>query len=102
MHRRPPIATLFPYTTLFRSVQLLVQVLAAHDVQDLAAQQRAAPRIDQQRIVVLVHQALDRKSTRLNSRHLGNSYAVFCLKKKSTSAAWTDTDARRALPDRDH
>src|SRR5256885_2919749 len=91
MIRRPPRSTLFPYTTLFRSVyafehgivvlrgtgrqvQLLVQVLAAHDVQDLAAQQRAAPRIDQQRI--------DRKSTRLNSSHLVISYAVFCLKKK--------------------
>src|SRR3989475_7153105 len=85
MIRRPPRSTLFPYTTLFRSgflelaqvgvyafehgivvlrgtgrqVQLLVQVLAAHDVQDL-----------------------DRKSTRLNSSHSQISYAVFCLKKK--------------------
>src|SRR5438067_9020768 len=69
MIRRPPRSTLFPYTTLFRSLvisgggarnPLLVELLAA----------RVAPR------------PLDRKSTRLNSSHVSISYAVFCLKKK--------------------
>src|SRR5205814_8674028 len=68
MIRRPPRSTLFPYTTLFRSVVGRVQALA-----------RVAP-------AVLVHEVVpvgeDRKSTRLNSSHLGISYAVFCLKKK--------------------
>src|SRR5256885_4344027 len=66
MIRRPPRSTLFPYTTLFRSLALLVVVWteALDDRQDQACN------------------ALDRKSTRLNSSHLVISYAVFCLKKK--------------------
>src|SRR5262245_65330054 len=71
MIRRPPRSTLFPYTTLFRS--------AAHRAWPRAARRRrrnARPdRRDRTR-------HLDRKSTRLNSSHLGISYAVFCLKKK--------------------
>src|SRR2546426_7494573 len=80
MIRRPPRSTLFPYTTLFRSV--LDQVgnpthAGRHDRQSgvhvLHHRQRAAlePRRRE-----------DRKSTRLNSSHLVISYAVFCLKKK--------------------
>src|ERR1035438_10817787 len=65
MIRRPPRSTLFPYTTLFRSHPDFLQIL------DYACAQP----ID---IVML-----DRKSTRLNSSHLGISYAVFCLKKKN-------------------
>src|SRR5258708_25133492 len=68
MIRRPPRSTLFPYTTLFRSLQPqrslahspLFQVLFNHLVEDWQ----------------------DRKSTRLNSSHQIISYAVFCLKKK--------------------
>src|SRR5256885_8105547 len=93
MIRRPPRSTLFPYTTLFRSLlpalALLVGVLAAHpgaadgalglelQIRRVAQAERA---IDEQR--ALHEQALDRKSTRLNSSHLVISYAVFCLKKK--------------------
>src|SRR5438094_4715179 len=69
----PPRSTLFPYTTLFRSLALL-HVAAALQVGlgDLAgAQQQGAE---------------DRKSTRLNSSHRTISYAVFCLKKKSKRA----------------
>src|SRR5215831_6862134 len=65
MIRRPPRSTLFPYTTLFRS--------------------RLAPRrcLGQPRAARAGRCARrDRKSTRLNSSHLGTSYAVFCLKKK--------------------
>src|SRR5437899_12904336 len=69
MIRRPPRSTLFPYTTLFRSHQPAVEVVA-----DLAG---GAPVV----AGVQVPPA-DRKSTRLNSSHLGISYAVFCLKKK--------------------
>src|SRR2546429_3952994 len=67
MIRRPPRSTLFPYTTLFRSVKLVADYEPAFRVQFVSA----AP-------VAL----LDRKSTRLNSSHGYISYAVFCLKKK--------------------
>src|SRR5438034_7410389 len=66
MIRRPPRSTLFPYTTLFRS-HGLGPAEAAH-VGEVA---QRADRI-----------GVDRKSTRLNSSHTVNSYAVFCLKKK--------------------
>src|SRR5262245_63901202 len=67
MLRRPPRSTLFPYTTLFRSNQ-------------------AQPAQSARRMVCVTPASgdplRDRKSTRLNSSHLGISYAVFCLKKK--------------------
>src|ERR1041385_9467579 len=66
MIRRPPRSTLFPYTTLFRSG---AQWEAAHHDREPGAARRH-------------HQ--DRKSTRLNSSHGYISYAVFCLKKKTT------------------
>src|SRR5256885_10896389 len=69
MIRRPPRSTLFPYTTLFRSVRRMV--LGDDDVQPTPAQ------LEQMKQLVQ-----DRKSTRLNSSHLVISYAVFCLKKK--------------------
>src|SRR5436853_1490295 len=73
MIRRPPRSTLFPYTTLFRSV-------VVEDGAGRSSVRSAAPRLDhaeQPHELVI----LDRKSTRLNC-HLGISYAVFCLKKK--------------------
>src|SRR5256885_4092216 len=76
MIRRPPRSTLFPYTTLFRS---LVAVGGEHEV----AHHLQAGEVEG---VVASHQrrtgGVDRKSTRLNSSHLVISYAVFCLKKK--------------------
>src|SRR2546426_8586869 len=78
MIRRPPRSTLFPYTTLFRSV--LVRRDADHgllgEVRVLLL--RAVP--GRRGIDAAVR---DRKSTRLNSSHLVISYAVFCLKKKN-------------------
>src|SRR2546430_3477919 len=74
MIRRPPRSTLFPYTTLFRSVPSLVpwdRICAA--VKALAGGKAALPVTRK-----------DRKSTRLNSSHSQISYAVFCLKKKKT------------------
>src|SRR5256885_8944809 len=69
MIRRPPRSTLFPYTTLFRSLR--AQSLLSREGKKLSSKARSAVRI-----------RTDRKSTRLNSSHLVISYAVFCLKKK--------------------
>src|SRR5438034_4765496 len=74
MIRRPPRSTLFPYTTLFRSVEGAGDAGAEAAV---AGNQRVADaRLVDGQIVE------DRKSTRLNSSHTVISYAVFCLKKK--------------------
>src|SRR5205814_5452881 len=74
---RPPRSTLFPYTTLFRSPprpgkQQACREKAHHLLIGVAEEQAEAEHVIDQ----------DRKSTRLNSSHLGISYAVFCLKKK--------------------
>src|SRR5256885_6727133 len=77
MIRRPPRSTLFPYTTLFRSVRMVHRLAGQEPFQQLPELGAAArDRVDQLR---------DRKSTRLNSSHLVISYAVFCLKKKKTT-----------------
>src|SRR2546426_6752138 len=95
MIRRPPRSTLFPYTTLFRSVAERIRARVA------------AEPFDGRRITVSIGVAecpahgdtpetlIDRKSTRLNSSHLVISYAVFCLKKKKTqcTAHRTSTSA---------
>src|SRR5262245_64750101 len=73
MIRRPPRSTLFPYTTLFRSDVRIARRLG-QGIQVVRHELRGAP--------VEGTVQLDRKSTRLNSSHLGISYAVFCLKKK--------------------
>src|SRR5256885_12763489 len=75
MIRRPPRSTLFPYTTLFRSLALQLQRLAA------VAQHGQALCLPGVQAAV---EHIDRKSTRLNSSHLVISYAVFCFKKKNT------------------
>src|SRR5262245_66200227 len=73
MIRRPPRSTLFPYTTLFRSLDDLAGglITAVNRVHASGSGLVLAPSLTG-----------DRKSTRLNSSHLGISYAVFCLKKK--------------------
>src|SRR5438874_10581289 len=80
---RPPRSTLFPYTTLFRSVVLAQSGLA----RDVAPGEKvfgtpARPVLQAKRLFTLEEQ--DRKSTRLNSSHVEISYAVFCLKKKKS------------------
>src|SRR5258708_12077595 len=77
MIRRPPRSTLFPYTTLFRSVRRREVVT----LETKRGARRVVP------LVRVVERRLDRKSTRLNSSHQIISYAVFCLKKKTTNAA---------------
>src|SRR3989454_5688741 len=89
MIRRPPRSTLFPYTTLFRSVGLddsEVEVLGREEV-DGAARERGAALVQLASVDGRAHVARDpdRKSTRLNSSHLVISYAVFCLKKKKNT-----------------
>src|SRR3712207_8139637 len=80
MIRRPPRSTLFPYTTLFRSYPVPAQLaLTADEVQRIIAQGVAEARARN-----LPGTFADRKSTRLNSSHANISYAVFCLKKKSS------------------
>src|SRR5258708_29198281 len=73
MIRRPPRSTLFPYTTLFRSLG----VLELHSRHRLPVPLRAGQGVGDGQ-----GEARDRKSTRLNSSHQIISYAVFCLKKK--------------------
>src|SRR2546430_6453008 len=85
MIRRPPRSTLFPYTTLFRSVvRHLVPPDAAHP-EVLGVGVREVPPAHRCR-----RQHGDRKSTRLNSSHSQISYAVFCLKKKNSRTAQRD------------
>src|SRR5256885_7018048 len=90
MIRRPPRSTLFPYTTLFRSVDApsdverglgyIRQMDAAFTPDALVS--RARDVFFDVQSGVTVRDMRDRKSTRLNSSHLVISYAVFCLKKK--------------------
>src|SRR5258708_14308652 len=91
MIRRPPRSTLFPYTTLFRSPDdelLFVDWLNAL-IYEMATRSavfgRFEVRLSDHRLEAIAWgepQAIDRKSTRLNSSHQIISYAVFCLKKK--------------------
>src|SRR5690349_23338803 len=86
--RRPPCSTLFPYTTLFRSVlDVVVDIRVGSPT---FGAWEAVPLDDRERRAVYLAEGLghafcsltDRKSTRLNSSHVEISYAVFCLKKK--------------------
>src|SRR5688572_32405605 len=98
MLRPPPRSTLFPYTTLFRSLGDDAVELAPHELQSLVGQERQVvalhaqviglQRADHQRLLV---ERRDRKSTRLNSSHSQISYAVFCLKKKKKKTNNTHT-----------
>src|SRR2546430_7099327 len=93
MIRRPPRSTLFPYTTLFRSI-LNFGLPAPIDIQiignNLQANRQFADKLLER---------VDRKSTRLNSSHSQISYAVFCLKKKTRPhSPRTDRGSRRMIP----
>src|SRR3712207_7835680 len=83
MIRRPPRSTLFPYTTLFRSIRsarLRVRSLWHDQAHGRSAHLESEHYDRWPNSTVAGHQ--DRKSTRLNSSHANISYAVFCLKKK--------------------
>src|SRR3712207_7192148 len=101
MIRRRPRSTLFPYTTLFRSVQSLFDARGVYVVsarlyvrEDRAsarardcARRREEGEGSRDHLVARAHveRKQDRKSTRLNSSHANISYAVFCLKKNKTT-----------------
>src|SRR2546430_13693059 len=98
MIRRPPRSTLFPYTTLFRSLKTLgsarprslrhtpaARLVKRSFVIELSGRRQAHPAPEKamdQPVEPAVGDPQDRKSTRLNSSHSQISYAVFCLKKK--------------------
>src|SRR5258707_7546200 len=96
MIRRPPRSTLFPYTTLFRSIQgsagatakwlLFTDADTVHYPGSLA---RAVAEAEERGVDLLSYspEQEDRKSTRLNSSHANISYAVFCLKKKKSNSS---------------
>src|SRR3712207_7298948 len=89
MIRRPPRSTLFPYTTLFRSVEAVADPLPGHREEHRHGEDgRHGPGERQDAQYCERHRdgaPGDRKSTRLNSSHANISYAVFCLKKKTYS-----------------
>src|SRR2546427_5439669 len=94
MIRRPPRSTLFPYTTLFRSLEnhdRRVRRAIQPEVSYPNLQHRS-PRGRHQ--VPISQEARDRKSTRLNSSHSQISYAVFCLKKKKKTKTHTSITSR--------
>src|SRR5256885_8718054 len=90
MIRRPPRSTLFPYTTLFRSVIYSKTAIAVlrNGVGDRLM--RCSP-------AVTGYSLGDRKSTRLNSSHLVISYAVFCLKKNRYRPTLVSSNTHRAV-----
>src|SRR2546430_10365812 len=97
MIRRPPRSTLFPYTTLFRSIRVELGRAGENRLRR-GRVDRARPGVvevmrqvgaDDDQCFVSAPDTLDRKSTRLNSSHSQISYAVFCLKKKQPSHSST-------------
>src|SRR5947208_10599172 len=78
MIRRPPRSTLFPYTTLFRSLWYIPDGSLRRKLKGPSNGQASSVAFDR-----------DRKSTRLNSSHQIISYAVFCLKKKNLTTTYT-------------
>src|SRR3712207_8266067 len=82
MIRRPPRSTLFPYTTLFRSLRALLHGLPESwaGTPDTEGGWRPGDVVGH---LISAELDEDRKSTRLNSSHANISYAVFCLKKKT-------------------
>src|SRR5437762_11419007 len=89
MLRPPPKSTLFPYTTLFRSVPCPPSD-PFHGSQKLTRRDRKCLAVSPGFRRPRAAQCEDRKSTRLNSSHRCISYAVFCLKKKNRNPASTD------------
>src|SRR5436853_4749260 len=99
MTPRPPRSTLFPYTTLFRSTLPPRSARGNPEVCPSSIRHVGGAKLNQ---ALVRNVRTDRKSTRLNSSHLGISYAVFCLKKKTQPAQLVRPvvlPAREAPPD---
>src|SRR2546430_11212148 len=93
MIRRPPRSTLFPYTTLFRSLAkgissvIKMGLNQTNQLTIIAQKHTIYVYINHLLVTEVVDSTLDRKSTRLNSSHSQISYAVFCLKKKTNPSS---------------
>src|SRR3989442_2056686 len=87
MIRRPPRSTLFPYTTLFRSMVIREKDSNGHFSFGVSLPTRGRRFL--RAYIFSTAEQPDRKSTRLNSSHVRISYAVFCLKKKKKLAKET-------------
>src|SRR5438445_5652552 len=98
MLRQPPRSTLFPYTTLFRSI--LLSVRAGLRAKEIACLKWGMVTDAEGQVSDALHLP-DRKSTRLNSSHANISYAVFCLKKKNTPTA-NSTTTPETMPNNAH
>src|SRR3712207_7353876 len=97
MIRRPPRSTLFPYTTLFRSIYVPMKAKEIENLLRVPTEKKAYVERALDDLVAMMKievnaegryrksTAADRKSTRLNSSHANISYAVFCLKKKKNT-----------------
>src|SRR5256886_12553551 len=107
MIRRPPRSTLFPYTTLFRSLAVVQlepilreRVANAAKILRRQALVRQRPWLRAENLREIDHRVTrdgeDRKSTRLNSSHSQISYAVFCLKKKNLNLSFNLATEREA------
>src|SRR3712207_8540334 len=96
MIRRPPRSTLFPYTTLFRSIEKSTDGKQFYPIEEIQAAGNSQTMLTYSahdfnpnqstsyyRLKQVDLDGVDRKSTRLNSSHANISYAVFCLKKKN-------------------
>src|SRR5947209_14755312 len=102
MCRRPPIFTLFPYTTLFRSAKMIdgewqrrgARKHAGHHHPEQVGSRPSRPAATAMQRGEPPSERLDRKSTRLNSSHANISYAVFCLKKKKNTRTKKSYDIR--------
>src|SRR5258705_725005 len=92
MIRRPPRSTLFPYTTLFRSREPAAVINPPEGQASVTLEAVPAQLGDLESFA-----AQDRKSTRLNSSHLGISYAVFCLKKQQERSTHNDRSSSVCL-----
>src|SRR5437762_6147389 len=96
MIRRPPRSTLFPYTTLFRSLDRRSLSVGERN------NSRTAGFLEREENRRRIDRGQDRKSTRLNSSHRCISYAVFCLKKKKKNKALLLGDTIRTYIHRPH
>src|SRR3712207_8801111 len=91
MIRRPPRSTLFPYTTLFRSLMSIMSPSRPLTFRPARRDESDAEPFESYLHRIIREDRGDRKSTRLNSSHANISYAVFCLKKKKKSSYYVYT-----------
>src|SRR3712207_7249434 len=99
MIRRPPRSTLFPYTTLFRSVPHATTRRTHNEEYTTMYRGTLGRKRKKKGLATDVSSGADRKSTRLNSSHANISYAVFCLKKKKhlTHSLFTMTTIKESF-----